>query len=77
MNSIYPWQSNDWARLQDLSKRPPQGLLFKGSKGIGKLDLAMAFAQSLLCQHPDDKQMACGACPSCHWFGQGSHPDFR
>ena len=77
MKEIYPWQDNDWERLQELRKRPPHGLLFKGNKGIGKLDLAMNFAQSLLCEHPDGKQMACGTCPSCHWFTQGSHPDFR
>jgi DNA polymerase-3 subunit delta' len=77
MNDIYPWQKNDWARLQELRTRPLHGLLFKGSQGIGKLDLAINFAQSLLCQHPDDSGFACGTCPSCHWFGQNSHPDFR
>ena len=77
MKDIYPWQKNDWARLQELRKRPAHGLLFKGSKGIGKLDLALNFAQSLLCQHPDESEFACGKCPSCHWFGQNSHPDFR
>jgi DNA polymerase-3 subunit delta' len=74
---IYNWQKNDWARLQELRKRPLHGLLFKGTKGIGKLDLAMNFAQSLLCQHPDESEFACGKCSSCHWFGQDSHPDFR
>jgi DNA polymerase-3 subunit delta' len=77
MKENYPWQDNDWARLQELRKRPAHGLLFKGSKGIGKFDLAMNFAQSMLCEHPDARQIACGVCPSCHWFGQGSHPDFR
>ena len=77
MKDVYPWQKNDWARLQELRKRPAHGLLFKGSKGIGKLDLALNFAQSLLCQHPDESEFACGKCPSCHWFGQNSHPDFR
>jgi len=76
MKAIYPWQSNDWARLQELRKRPAHGLLFKGSKGIGKFDLAINFARSLLCQHPDEAGFACGQCPSCHWFSQGSHPDF-
>ena len=74
---IYPWQKNDWARLQELRKRPLHGLLFKGMKGIGKLELAMTFAQSLLCQCPDESGCACGKCSSCHWFGLGSHPDFR
>jgi len=77
MASLYPWQKNDWARLQALSSRPPQGLIFKGSKGIGKFDLAVHFAQSLLCGQPDHDGFACDACPSCHWFSQGSHPDFR
>jgi DNA polymerase-3 subunit delta' len=77
MEQIYPWQKNDWLRLQELRKRPPSGLLFKGSKGIGKFDLATRFAQSLLCQQPDTSGFACGKCPSCHWFSQGSHPDFR
>jgi len=77
MKEIYTWQSNDWLRLQELRKRPPHGLLFKGAKGIGKFDLAMNFAQSLLCQHSDESDFACGKCPSCHWFEQGSHPDFR
>jgi len=77
MKKIYPWQKNDWARLQELRNRPLQGLLFKGSKGIGKFDLAMNFAQSLLCQQKDDAGLACGKCSSCHWFEQASHPDFR
>jgi DNA polymerase-3 subunit delta' len=77
MKVIYPWQKNDWARLLELRKRPVHGLLFKGTKGIGKLDLAMNFAQSLLCQHPDEFQFACRKCPSCHWFGLDAHPDFR
>ena len=77
MEVIYPWQKNDWARLQELRKRPAHGLLFKGSKGIGKLELAINYAQSLLCQQPDVSGFACGKCPSCHWFVQGSHPDYR
>ncbi len=77
MAQRYPWQDSDWLRLQELCKRPPQGLIFKGSKGIGKFDLAIRFAQSLLCEHPDQQGNACDACPSCHWFAQASHPDFR
>jgi DNA polymerase III subunit delta' len=77
MSNIYPWQADDWSRLQALRQRLPHGLLFKGAKGIGKFELAMTFAKSLLCQQPDVHQFACGHCPSCHWFEQGSHPDFR
>jgi DNA polymerase III subunit delta' len=77
MSNIYPWQTDDWSRLQALRQRLPHGLLFKGAKGIGKFELAMMFAKSLLCQQPDERHFACEHCPSCHWFEQGSHPDFR
>ena len=77
MKEIYHWQKNDWAHLQELGKRPHQALLFKGAKGIGKFDLAMNFAQSLLCQEPGESGFACGKCSSCHWFDQASHPDFQ
>jgi len=77
MKDIYPWQKSDRERLKELRKRPPHGVLLKGAKGIGKFDLAMNFAQSLLCQHPDEADLACGKCSSCHWFEQESHPDFR
>jgi len=74
---LYPWQHDDWMRLQALRARLPSGLLIKGGKGIGKFDLAMNFAQSLLCQQPDQSGTACGDCDQCLWFGQASHPDFR
>ena len=77
MNVLYPWQVADWKRLQRLGERTTQGLLFQGMKGIGKYDLALNFARSLLCQHPLDSGLACGECASCHWFEQDSHPDFR
>jgi DNA polymerase-3 subunit delta' len=77
MKEIYNWQKDDWARLQELRKGPAHGLLFKGTRGIGKFDLAINYAQSLLCQNPDESNFACGKCPSCHWFERGTHPDFR
>lgn len=77
MGAIYPWQLDDWASLQELRKRPPNAILLKGTKGIGKLDLATSFARSLLCQQPGESGYACGQCPSCHWFGQGTHPDYK
>lgn len=77
INEIYPWQNDDWARLMTLRERVSQGLLFKGMKGIGKLELAMNYARALLCQQPSGGGFACGVCPSCHWLEQGSHPDFR
>jgi len=65
------------ARLQELRKRPLHGLLFQGNQGIGKLDLAMNFRPEFVVPTSDESEFACGKCPSCHWFGQDSHPDFR
>lgn len=55
----------------------PHALLIKGAQGIGKLDLALHFAQSLLCSSPKPDGLPCAECDSCHWFAQDSHPDFR
>ncbi len=77
MNKLYPWQFESWQALQGLRTRMPHAVLLKGAQGIGKLDLALNFAQSLLCQHPQDAGLACGHCDACRWFEQDSHPDFR
>ncbi|KAF0203009.1 MAG: DNA polymerase III subunit [Gallionellaceae bacterium] len=77
MKELYPWQQETWQSLQGLRNRLPHALLVKGAQGIGKLDLALSFAQSLLCEAPLASGMPCCQCDSCHWFEQGSHPDFR
>jgi len=77
MQVLYPWQSESWQALQGLRSRLPHAILLKGTQGIGKFDLAMNLARSLLCEHPHEDGMACGECSSCHWFEQESHPDFR
>ncbi len=77
MKTLYPWQTESWQALQGLRTRLPHALLFKGAQGIGKLDMALNFAQSLLCEMPQANGMACQECSSCRWFEQESHPDFR
>ncbi len=77
MKELYPWQQEAWQSLYGLRTRLPNALLIKGAKGIGKLDMAVTFAQSLLCSAPSAVGMPCCECDSCHWFEQGSHPDFR
>jgi DNA polymerase III subunit delta' len=77
MRDLYPWQQEVWQRLFGLRARLPHALLLKGAQGIGKFDLAMNLAQSVLCEQPLADGAACDACPSCHWFRQESHPDFR
>lgn len=75
--SVFPWQQALWQRLHAQRGRLPHALLLEGARGIGKRDFALAFAQSLLCESPASDAVACGHCASCHWFAQGSHPDFR
>ncbi len=74
---IYPWQQHDWQQLQQLRQRLPHAILFHGAEGIGKIDFAERFAQSLLCDTPLEGGHACGNCAACGWFTQYSHPDYR
>ncbi|NWG86992.1 MAG: DNA polymerase III subunit delta' [Hydrogenophilaceae bacterium] len=74
--SIYPWQGELWQRLTAERERLPHALLLHGAAGIGKRALAMELARWLLCQAPTAAG-GCGECPSCLWFAQGGHPDFR
>ncbi|MFJ1252579.1 DNA polymerase III subunit delta' [Cupriavidus sp. CuC1] len=73
---LYPWQKEDWQRLNALRERLPHALLIHGQQGIGKRDLALHFAQGLLCETPRPDGQPCGTCSACHWFSQGNHPDF-
>jgi DNA polymerase-3 subunit delta' len=74
---IFPWQQAPWLQLQQLRQRLPHAILFHGPQGIGKTAFAEQFAQALLCERPAPAGYPCGQCPSCGWFGQYSHPDFR
>jgi DNA polymerase-3 subunit delta' len=71
-----PWHREALARLLAERSRMPHALLIHGAPGIGKLEFARAMAGSVLCETPRDG-LACGECPSCHWYSQGNHPDFR
>jgi DNA polymerase-3 subunit delta' len=77
MERLYPWQHEPWQRWAGLRLRLPHAILLKGPQGIGKLDFALTLAQSLLCETAQADGMPCGTCPSCHWFSQETHPDFR
>ncbi len=45
------------------SKRWPQALIFVGPESVGKKKIALAFAQTLICELKSQK--ACGVCGSC------------
>jgi DNA polymerase-3 subunit delta' len=73
----FPWQREDWQRLQTLRAHWPHALLLHGQPGIGKVEFARELAQGLLCEQPLDDGRPCGTCVACHWFRQRNHPDFR
>ncbi|HEU4851071.1 MAG TPA: DNA polymerase III subunit delta' [Telluria sp.] len=75
--SYYPWQRESWEQLNAMRERLPHAILFHGPQGVGKAGFIEAFAQSLLCEAVRPDGQACGACASCGWFVQGSHPDYR
>ncbi len=54
----------------------PHAIMFCGPKGAGKLPLALAFAQMLLCQNPADDG-ACGLCSDCQMSTLWTHPDLH
>ncbi|HEM7828030.1 TPA: DNA polymerase III subunit delta', partial [Burkholderia multivorans] len=74
---IYPWQTDDWNRLQQLRAQWPHALLLHGQAGIGKLQFAQHLARGFLCESPQPNGEPCGTCAACTWFAQGNHPDYR
>ena len=54
----------------------PHAIMLCGPRGAGKLPLALAFAQMLLCQHPNEDG-ACGNCSDCHMSAIWAHPDLH
>ena len=54
--------------------RVPHAQLFLGPAGNGKLALAMAYAQYILCPHRTATD-SCGVCPSCQKISKLTHPD--
>lgn len=66
-----------WAQLRARRAKLPHALLIAGQRGIGKFELASAFAESLLCENVGTAGEACGCCLACGWLAQGNHPDLR
>jgi len=55
-------------------ERIPHALLFLGPEGCGKLAMAMAFAQYILCSNKTDGE-SCGECSHCNKASKLIHPD--
>jgi DNA polymerase-3 subunit delta' len=75
--NIFDLHEKIWKQLGEWWGRLPHALLLTGQRGIGKFDLARAFAEALLCESRLPSRAACGSCPACRWMAQGNHPDFR
>jgi DNA polymerase-3 subunit delta' len=58
------------------AERYPHALLLLGSEGCGKLPLALAMAQYLLCQQPTAED-SCGVCAACTKAQRWIHPDLH
>jgi DNA polymerase III subunit delta' len=71
-----PWHRELLQRFLQDRARLPHAVLVTGRAGIGKAIFARSLAAAVLCETPRDG-LACGTCPSCHWFSQGNHPDYR
>ena len=57
-------------------KRIPHAQLLYGPEGVGKLALAVAYAQYICCENPGTDD-SCGACPSCVKYKKLAHPDLH
>lgn len=56
--------------------RIPHAQLFSGMAGIGKLQLALAYAQYINCPNRTDED-SCGTCPTCLQYQRLQHPDLH
>ena len=74
---MHPWNQPILVSLKGRLERLPHALLLHGPRGVGKLDLAEAMAQLLLCEHAELAMRPCGSCDGCRWYLAGNHPDFR
>ncbi|MDI3525883.1 MAG: polymerase subunit delta [Tenuifilum sp.] len=62
--------------LQVKENRVPHAMLLSGSPGSGKLALAIAYAQYLMCTNKQESD-SCGECPSCKKISKLIHPDLH
>jgi DNA polymerase III subunit delta' len=74
---MYSWQKNQWQHIMQQGASMPHALLLRGRAGTGKHAFALELARRLLCSQANAQHEGCGQCPSCLWFAEGHHPDFR
>jgi len=57
-------------------QRIPHAQLLRGPEGVGKLALAIAYAQYICCENRTSTD-SCGVCPSCVKYKKLAHPDLH
>jgi DNA polymerase-3 subunit delta' len=57
-------------------QRIPHAQLLRGPEGVGKLALAIAYAQYICCENRKTTD-SCGVCPSCIKYKKLAHPDLH
>ena len=57
-------------------QRIPHAQLLRGPEGVGKLGLAIAYAQYICCENRSESD-SCGVCPSCVKYKKLAHPDLH
>ena len=57
-------------------QRIPHAQLLRGPEGVGKLALAIAYAQYICCENRGATD-SCGICPSCVKYKKLAHPDLH
>ncbi len=62
--------------LATKESRIPHAQLFVGPAGTGKLALAIAYAQYIMCDNKGEND-SCGICPSCKKISKLIHPDLH
>ena len=71
-------QENEKNQLRQAVRegRIPHAQLFAGPAGVGKLALALAYAQYIACPNRTEHD-SCGTCPTCIQFNKLQHPDLH
>ena len=75
--AVYPWQEELARELVSFRDNLPNSLLVYGPRGIGTIDLVVAYAKSLFCEHPKKDGTPCGECKGCKMANAFTHPDLR
>jgi len=71
-------QSEIKTKLIDTVKenRISHAQMFIGNEGVGKLALAIAYAQYICCENKQEND-SCGVCDSCNKYQKLVHPDLH